>query len=74
MTKEVREGTMIRSKLTTIFLKDKNQQSRNDYRKPRNLCVTFLHRVRKQYLSSLDLSLIANSNKIWGTIKPFFFS
>ena len=74
MTKEGREGTMIRSKLRNIFLKDKNRQSRNDYRKQRNLCVTFPHRVRKQYLSGLDLSLIANSKKIWETVKPFFFS
>ena len=30
---------MIRSKVRNKFLKDKNEQSRNDYRKQRNLCA-----------------------------------
>ena len=36
MTKEVRKAIMIRSKLRNKFLKDENEQSRNDYRKQRN--------------------------------------
>ena len=47
MTKEVRKAIMIRSKLRNKFLKDKNEQSRNDYRKQRNLCVA-LNRSVKQ--------------------------
>ena len=33
MTKEVRKVILIRSKLSDKFLKDKNEQSRNDYQK-----------------------------------------
>ena len=56
MTKEVRKATMIRSKLSNKFLKDKNEQSRNDYRKQRNLCAALVRRAKQQYFSSLDLS------------------
>ena len=38
MTKEVRKAIMIRSKLRNKFLKDKNEQSRNDHRN-NTICV-----------------------------------
>ena len=72
MTKEVRKAIIIRSKLRNKFLKDKNEQSRNDYRKQRNLCVAFVRRAKQQYFSSLDLNLIADNKKFWKTVKPLF--
>ena len=72
MTKEVRKAIMIRSKLRNKFLKDKNEQSRNGYRKKRNLCVALVCRAKQQYFSSLDLSLIADNKKFWKTVKPLF--
>ena len=63
---------MIRSKLRNTFLKDKNEQSRNDYRIQRNLCVALVRRAKQQYFSSLDLSLIADNKKFWKTVKPLF--
>ena len=65
MTKEVRKAIMIRSKLRNKFLQDKNEQSRNDYQKQRNLCVALFRKAKQQYFSSLDLSLIAD-NKNFG--------
>ena len=72
MAKEVRKAIMIRSKLSNKFLKDKNEQSRNDYRKQCNLCVALVRRTKQQYFSSLDLSLIADNEKFWKTVKPLF--
>ena len=72
MTKEVRKVIMIRSKLRNKFLKDKNEQSRNDYRKQSNLCVVLACRAKQQYFSSLDLSFIADNKKICKTVKPLF--
>ena len=72
VTKEGRKAIMIRSKLRNKFLKEKNKQSRNDYRKERNLCVAFVRRAKQQYFSSLDLSLIADNKKFWKTVKPLF--
>ena len=63
---------MIRSKLGNTFLKDKNEQSRNDYEKQRKFCVTFISRARQQYFCSLDLSLIADNKKYWKTVKSLF--
>ena len=65
MTKEVRKAIMIRSKSRNKFLKDKNEQSRNDYWNQRNLCVALIRRTKQQYFSSLDLSLIADSKNSW---------
>ena len=72
MTKEVRKSNMIRSKLRNKFLKDKNEQSRNDYRKQCNLCVALVRRAKRQYFSILDLSLIADNKKFWKTVIPLF--
>ena len=72
MTKEVRKAIMMRSKLRNKFLQDKNEKSRNDYRKQRNLCVALVRRAKQQYFSSLDLSLIADNKKFWKTVKPLF--
>ena len=69
-TKEVRKAIMIRSKLRKKFLKDKKEQSRDDYRKQRNLCVTLVRRAKQQYFSSPDLSLVADNKKFWKTVKP----
>ena len=72
MTKEVRKAIIKRSKLRNKFLQDKNEKSRNDYRKQRNLCVALVRRAKQQYFSSLDLNLIADNKKFWKTIKPLF--
>ena len=72
MTKEVRKSIIIRSKLMNKFLKSKNEQSRNNYRKQRTLPVMLIIRARLQYFSSLDLKLIADNKKFWKTIKPLF--
>ena len=45
------------------FLKSKNEQSRNNYRKQRTLPVMLIIRARLQYFSSLDLKLIADNKK-----------
>ena len=72
MTKEVRKAIMMRSKLRNKFLQDKNEKSRNDYRKQRNLCVALVRRAKQQYFSSLDLNLIVDNKKFWKTVKLLF--
>ena len=61
---------MIRSKLGNKFLKDKNKQSRYDYLKQRNLCVTLICRARRQYFFSVDPNMVANNKKFWKTSNP----
>ena len=61
---------MIRSKLGNKFLKDKNKQSRYDYLKQRNLCVTLICRARRQYSFSVDPNMVANNKKFWKTSNP----
>ena len=72
MTMEIRKAIMIRSKLRNKFLKDKNEHSRNDYRKPCNLCVALFCRAKQECFSSLDLSLISGNKKFSKTVKLLF--
>ena len=72
MTKEIRKVTIIRSKLKNKSLKDKNEQSRHDYRKQCNLFAALVRRAKQQYFSSLDLRLIADNKKFWKRGKPIF--
>ena len=58
--------------LRNIFLKEKNEQSRDDYRKQRNLCVALVRRAKQQYFSMLELSLIADNKNFWKIVKPLF--
>ena len=51
---------MIRSKLRNKFLKDKNEQSTNDYQKQSNLCVKLIRRARLNRFSSLDPNLVVD--------------
>ena len=60
MTKELRKSIMMRSKLRNKFMQGKNEKSRIDYRKQRNLCVALVRRAKQQYFSSLDINLIAD--------------
>ena len=68
----LRKAIMIRSIPRNKFLKDKNEQSRNDYQEQRNLCVVLVRRAKQQYFSSLDLNLITDKKYFWKTIKPLF--
>ena len=47
MTKQVKIAIMIRSKLSNKFLRDKNEQLRNNYREQRNLCVALVRMARQ---------------------------
>ena len=73
ITKEVQKPIMIRSKLRNKFLKDKNEQTTNDYRKQSNLCVKLIRRARQKYFSILDLSLIPDNKRFWKTVKLLFY-
>ena len=39
--------------------------SQGAYRKQRNLSVTLLRKVKKQYFSNLELKLITDNKKCW---------
>ena len=52
VTKQLRKAVMKRSKLRNDFLKDRNDASQSACRKQRNLRVTLLRKVKKQYFSN----------------------
>ena len=68
----LRKAIMKRSKLRNGFLKDGNDASQSAYRKQRNLCVTLLRKVKKQYFWNLEPKLITDNKKFWNSVKPLF--
>ena len=70
VTKQLRKATKKRSKLCNDFLKDRNDASQSVYRKQRNLCVTLLRKVKKQYFSNLEPKLITGNKTFWKSVKP----
>lgn len=53
-------------------MKDKIEQSRNDYQKQRNLCATLLRRDNQQHSSNVDPNLVTENKKFWKTVKSLF--
>lgn len=53
-------------------MKDKIEQSRNDYQNQRNLCATLLRRANQQHSSNVDPNLVTENKKFWKTVKSLF--
>ena len=62
VTKDVSKGIMLRTKLRNQFLKKKTLEARTKYNKQRNICVSFVNKVKRNYYKNLDLKDI-NDNK-----------
>ena len=63
---------MIRSKLRNAFLKEKTESNKKVYCKQRKICVSILHKSKKQYYLNLEASKVANNKKFWKTGQNLF--
>ena len=57
VTKEVSKAIMLRNKLRDQFLKKRALEARTKYNKQRNICVSFVKKVKQNYYENLDLNL-----------------
>ena len=48
---------MLRNKLRDQFFKKRALESRTKYNKQRNICVSFMKKVKQNYYKNLDLNL-----------------
>ena len=74
ITEEVRKAIMTRLRLRNKFLKTESQECKQAYNKQRNLCVTMVQKVEKNYFSNLNVRNITDNKRFWKTMKPFFCS
>ena len=61
---------MQRSKLRNIFLKNKTEENRNNYRKQRNLCAILLKKSEREFYGNLNQKKLRDNKKFWGVVKP----
>ena len=72
MTKELRKAIMLRSRLKTVFNRDKNEESKLAYTKQRNKCTNLLRKSKRNFYSNLYPRFVSDTKTFWKTVKPFF--
>ena len=53
-------------------MKCKSEEARARFKIQRNLCVTLLRKVKRDYYENLELGKVKDSKKFWNTIKQVF--
>ena len=61
MNKTLAKAIMVRSRLRNKYLKLKTCESRDAYKKQRNLCVTLLRETKKIFYENLNPNLISDN-------------
>ena len=72
MTKELRKGIMLRSKLKNKFNKERNLINWCNYKRQRNRCLSILRKPKKEYFNSLNIKQVSDNKLVWKSVKPFF--
>ena len=61
---------MLRAKLKNKFLKNRSNESKTNYVKQWNYCVSLLSKTKREYYSNLDEKNICDSETFWKIVKP----
>ena len=72
ITKDLRKMIMNRSRCKNIYMKNKNADNWEKYRKLRNECVKLTKRAKKEYFKNINIKSINDNRKFWKIIKPNF--
>ena len=63
---------MLRYGQPNKFRKTKTKESKQLYNKQRNLCVTFLHKTKRNYFVDLDNKILHDNRKFWKRVNTLF--
>ena len=63
MTKDLHKAIMKRSRIRDKFIRDRTDISREEYKKQRNLCVSFLNKAKKDHFPNLDIKSVTDNKK-----------
>ena len=72
ITKALRKEIMRRSRLRIKFLRERTNESKIAYNKQRNIYVSLLSKIKRDYLANLDTKIMKNNRKFWKTVNPLF--
>ena len=70
MKKSLSKAIMLRARLKNIFLKNRSEESKINYNKQRNLCVTLLRKGKREYYQNLGVENVCNTKNFWKIVKP----
>ena len=63
MNNALSKAIMLKSKFRNTFLKNKNQQDRNNYSRQRNLFAILLQKRKREYFENLDVKNLCDNKK-----------
>ena len=71
MNKSLSKAMMERSRLRNKFLRERTEESKKNYNKQRNYCVSLTRKTKKEYFSNLNEKDLTDNKKFWKIVKPF---
>ena len=72
ITKAFRKEIMHRSRLRNKFLRERTNECKIAYNKQRNICVSLLHKTKRDYFADLERKITKDNRKFWKTMNPLF--
>ena len=63
---------MHRSRLRNKFSRERRNESKINYKKQRNICVSLLRKTKRDYFANLDTKIMKDNRKFWKTVNPLF--
>ena len=72
MNKALRKAIMTRSRFKNIYLKTRNNENWDKYKKQRNFCTNLLRKTKYEYNHCLNIKDLNDNKKFWKKVKPFF--
>ena len=70
MNKALSNEIMTRTRLRNKFLKDRSEERKKKYSKPRSYCVSLLRKSKLDYFGDFNEKNINDNKTFWKTIKP----
>ena len=61
---------MVRTRPRNIFLKNRREENKINYKKQRNLCVTVLRKSKREYYQNMSAENVCDNKKFWKAVKP----
>ena len=72
VTKTLRKAIMKTSKLRNKYLRERTNEAKSLYNKQRSLCLSILHKNKRDYFGNLNNKIVTENRHFWKTINPLF--
>ena len=61
---------MTRNRLRNIYIKNRSNNSKREYNKQRNYCISLLRKTKTNYYASSNEKVLSDNKQFWRTAKP----